>query len=399
MSSYGRPILLPETAPPSSVPLVRLDATHGYNESFIQELVFNHPEALPIDEIDRAFEGPVAVCRELQTPCGPIDCMYITDRGLPVIVECKLWRNPEARREVVGQILDYAKELGRWTYEDLQREVSRRLARSHGDALFDLVKKARPHLDEAQFVDDVSRNLRNGRFLLLIVGDGIREGVEKIAEYVRQHSGLHFTLGLVELPVFELPQGGRLVCPRVLARTTIVQRTVVELRGEQLSIREPEAEAGEESPGDANGEFYLRFWGELLSGLRLDARDQPIPNPSRIGNLAFRLPDPGGYNLWIVVYRSQKHGEVGVAVAARRDTLGMDVLQRLLADKSAINEELGCDPEWHDDDGTWQAISVHPYGNLGDPEQRLRVLDWLRSRVNSYVNVFRPRVKDIVDEL
>ena len=57
------------------------------------------------------------------------------------------------------------------------------------------------------------------------------------AEYVRQHSGLHFTLGLVELPVFELPQGGRVVCPRVLARTTILQRTVVELRSEQLSIR------------------------------------------------------------------------------------------------------------------------------------------------------------------
>ena len=30
-----------------------------------------------------------------------------------MLIECKLWRNPEARREVVGQILDYAKVLTR----------------------------------------------------------------------------------------------------------------------------------------------------------------------------------------------------------------------------------------------------------------------------------------------
>ncbi len=35
-----------------------------------------------------------------------------------MLVEAKLWRNPEARRKVIGQILDYAKELSRWNYED-----------------------------------------------------------------------------------------------------------------------------------------------------------------------------------------------------------------------------------------------------------------------------------------
>jgi hypothetical protein len=54
----------------------------------------------------------------------------VTPTGLPVLVECKLWRNPQGRREVVGQILDYAKELSRWSSSDLQREVSRRLKRN-----------------------------------------------------------------------------------------------------------------------------------------------------------------------------------------------------------------------------------------------------------------------------
>ena len=45
--------------------------------------------------------------------------------GRLTLAEFKLWRNPQARREVIGQILDYAKELASWRYADLQREVSR----------------------------------------------------------------------------------------------------------------------------------------------------------------------------------------------------------------------------------------------------------------------------------
>ena len=57
------------------------------------------------------FIGAIPICRERNTPSGPIDNFMVTPTGLPVFDECKLWRNPEGRREVVGQILDYAKEF------------------------------------------------------------------------------------------------------------------------------------------------------------------------------------------------------------------------------------------------------------------------------------------------
>ena len=93
---------------------------------------------------------------------------------MPVLVECKLWRNCEGRREVVGQILDYAKELSRWSSSDLQREVSRRVKRD-GNPLLEMVQAADPSVDEMEFNDALTANLRRGRFLLLIVGDGITE--------------------------------------------------------------------------------------------------------------------------------------------------------------------------------------------------------------------------------
>ncbi|WP_206618002.1 MULTISPECIES: hypothetical protein [unclassified Mesorhizobium] len=76
-------------------------------EAAIQDLIHRFPSCLPIAEIDPLFANPVPICRELSTPAGPIDNFMVTPTGLPVLAECKLWRNPEGRREVVGQILDY----------------------------------------------------------------------------------------------------------------------------------------------------------------------------------------------------------------------------------------------------------------------------------------------------
>ena len=197
--------------------LTRLSQRVGQvSEAELQKLIQDHPQCLPIDEIDPMFSGAIPICTELSTPAGPIDNFMVTSSGLPVLVECKLWRNPEARREVVSQILDYAKELSRWSSSDLQREVRRRLKRD-GSPLLELVRQAvGSPIDEIQFNDALTANLRRGRFLLLIVGDGIREGVEAIAEYLQAHAGLHFSLGLVELPIYLMPNGDRLIAPRVL---------------------------------------------------------------------------------------------------------------------------------------------------------------------------------------
>ena len=60
-------------------------------------------------------------------------------------------------------------------------------------------------VEEAAFVDSVNRNLENGRFLLLVVGDGIRESVEAMTEFLTGTPRLHFTLALVELEIYEMP--------------------------------------------------------------------------------------------------------------------------------------------------------------------------------------------------
>ena len=213
-------------------------ASGGRSEAWLRDFLLAHPAVLPTAAIDPAYADPIPVCRELRTPAGRIDCLFVTRFGGLVVVECKLWRNPQARREMVGQILDYAKELAAWDYADLQREVS--IARSDRgtNALFGIVSTRYPDTDEAALVDAVARNLARGRLMLLLAGDGIREGTESIVQYVGRYSGLHLTFGLVEVAGYELPDGRLLVQPRILARTTNIERAVVRVEGPGAGLAE-----------------------------------------------------------------------------------------------------------------------------------------------------------------
>lgn len=100
---HATPVYIPSSGSAWALNPVPQTTAGGVLEDFIQALVHNHPTILPVAEIDPIFKGAIAICRELETLAGPIDNFLVTPSGLPVLVECKLWRNAEARREVVGK--------------------------------------------------------------------------------------------------------------------------------------------------------------------------------------------------------------------------------------------------------------------------------------------------------
>lgn len=388
---HAAPILLPSgSARGQTLPQV-LPGPEGD----LRDLILAHPETLPLAEIDAAFAEAQPLCTELATPAGPVDLVLLTPDGLPVLVECKLWRNPQARREVVGQVLDYAKELSRWTSADIEREARKRGA----GAVFDRIARSGPEAgggDEAAFHDSLTRNLRCGRCLLLIVGDGIREGVEAIFEHLRSHGALQFGLGLIEMPMHRLPDGGLLVLPRVLARTVVEVRQVVELPEGLVLEGDPPATRTAEPRGTEN----RAFWAGFLDRLTLDDPDQPIPTPPRLGSCSFSLPVPGG-SAWLTVYRIASRGRVGVYLSWWKGSPGERAANRVIAGWSdemaaALGPEGG---PGRRADGTETIIASRDFGDLDDPAQRAAAFDWLAATTNAFVNVLRPAIRAAAMEL
>ena len=155
---------------------------------------------------------------------------------------------------MVAQIIDYVKEVARWTYEELVAAVREARDSTADDPLVELFD-GNPEFDKGLFIDRVARNLRRGRFLLPFVGDGIREDVERMAEFLQQAPQFGFWLGNMSWRSSDSTLSVTEHCwwtPIVVARTREITRAIIEVRSElkpgdvtiTLPPDEPKAAAG-----------------------------------------------------------------------------------------------------------------------------------------------------------
>lgn len=394
-TAYGKPLVV------NGEKTVALEKMQQFNEATIQNLIFENPECLPISDIDESYNPMIPVCMELNTPAGPLDILMVTPNGELTIIETKLWSNPEARRVVVAQILDYAKELSRWSYEDLQRELNRKLNRK-GNTLYEIAKSTDSHLlpPESDFVDSVSRNLARGRFLLLIVGDGIREGAIGITEFLAGAGHLNFSFAMVELSLFQNEQIGTLIIPKTIVKTVEIPKFTVEIpNGLSLTQSDDFSESNGSSVNQVSPEkekerrFYEEFWKEFVEELELDDPGQAYPKPRSAQNLY--LYPASSKKAWISAYFAKSSSEVGVYFRTQNDQGGHEIASDLSEFSEAIKAELTGNYDWWNWDEFVSCGVKMPCQDIFDPANRQKLIEFFSTKLNLYVNVFRPKIKSI----
>ena len=378
-------------------------ATDGsVSEDELRNLLFRFPETLPIATIDAAYAGAVPICKELRTHAGPLDALFVNALGRITIAEFKLWRNPEARREVIGQILDYTKELASWSYKDLQRQVSLALNRS-GNVLFEIVESNSAGIDEAEFVDSVTRHLRRGEFLLLIVGDGIQETVANIVDFIQRHSGLHFNLALVEAALYRDAADHLIVQPRVLARTEIVQRFVVE--GNLVSeITEDDVEIQQDILSDQEQE-NLRFWTAVVQDYSFADTTVTVPAPSKYSTLyvPVRGSGFGDWGLCFNGYLQRNNSNIGCYLMARKNqSQAVRVFDEFVSSLEELKTELGEELEvWNNPQGRprmgfWRKGSLSFLDGSESNHDFEEPVSWMRHHLNRLVSGLHPRIQSML---
>lgn len=205
----------------------------SFNEAWLQKLIADNPFLLPTEQISSQYSDLVCIGREVPVGSGEtqgyIDNLYVTPSGNIVLVETKLFRNQESRRTVVAQIIDYAKELQRWDAERLNGIASDYFMKISGQAarIID-VMSSKGYLtfsDEGGLTDSINFNLSHASFLLLIVGDGIRTGVQQLADFLNENASMSFNLGLVELEIYQ-QENDTIIIPNLLTKTQVIERYV-----------------------------------------------------------------------------------------------------------------------------------------------------------------------------
>ncbi len=388
--------------------VARVPEGEATREAPLRDLIFGDPAMLPLHELDPGIGRVVPVATELTLPgAGIIDLLLVSEHGRLIVVECKLWRNPQARREVVGQVLDYAGELARFSYEGLQRVISSRLKRP-GNVLHALVSAAGGLISEAALVDRVERDLAAGRFQLVIVGDGITEGAQRIGAFLTRHAGLAFDLALIEMaeyrfadPVTDAPR--RILHPRILARTAVIERHVIRNEAPGVVIEELADEAavpvtrGAGTGGNAEG---MARWRALVAAFIAATRfDDPAQLPPRIGGLNW-MKLPLVEELHLTLYRSSGAGEVGAQIRFG-DAGQRGWYEALEAERDQIAAECLADglpaPMWKAEGAVplivMTAPAPLPWDEAAEAEQRR----WLGLAANRLINSLRPRLARLAE--
>lgn len=371
-------------------PLRRRPLGSGLDERWLQALLFEQPRLVPLEDLEPGAGVMLPVCRELPIarPGGAVflDLLGVTGNGRLVLVECKLWRNPQARREVVAQILEYAALLRRWTYADLTARLRACLGSAAADPLYEIVRSRLPGADQARFVDAVSRCLRAGDFQLVVAGDGIREDVSALAEHV---GGFGARLALVEFRLWSDDAGRTVVVPHVPFRTEVVrQRVLVDQSGAPVATEDEDAQEMEEAvadPGRAAARARNRaFWDRFIAAARFDHPEQAPPRHAGDNWVRMRLPSPAK-SLNAYRYRTR----IGVFVAWEPG----DPARRLEGEMDSIRRETGLEDlqyRLRADASLGHTISVETdAAALGGEDAQIA---WAADAANRIVNALRPRL-------
>lgn len=264
------------------------ELVEGYaDEKQLQEFLRDHADLIPVEEFELGTPQLLCIGWEVHGASGYEDLLYVDETGLLTIVETKLKKNPEARREVVAQILEYAADTWTWTADDIEQRAQRFFARKEcteeyrgltfEEALRRFLEKTASDPQEpfsyADFLDRVEQNLSNGHIRLVIAIDKPLDTLRKLVEYINLFSE-HFEMYLFQLRLFkDVARDQNIFVPALFGRVAKPEtaRRSGELWNKEAFLRRARVHYREEEPvlnqliEFSEGEEAIR-WGKGVKG-------------------------------------------------------------------------------------------------------------------------------------
>lgn len=172
--------------------LVEMKESSYDSEDILQDILARFPTLL-LNE-DEVSDGKrlLLIKREMPVPSDfdessrwSADHLFISLDGVPIIVEVKRRTDTRIRREVVGQMLDYAANgVVYWPVENLQRCFEENCTRDGNDPHIIMAGFLGDRHDEPTFWGNVKTNLQAGKIRMVFVADDIPRELKRIVEFL-----------------------------------------------------------------------------------------------------------------------------------------------------------------------------------------------------------------------
>ena len=207
------------------------------SEEVLQNFLASYPDLLAGEQI--RSDAPLKwllIKREIGIPGAEaegdrwsLDHLFVDQGGVPTFVECKRSSDSRIRREVVGQMLDYAANAVAYWPMDKLRQSAVETAGQSGKDLNQLIVSLLDVPDEEDkdgaiedFWKTVEKNLHEGRVRLLFISDRIPSELRRVVEFLNQQ------MSGTEVIAIEVKQytgsGQTALVPRVLGLSESAQK-------------------------------------------------------------------------------------------------------------------------------------------------------------------------------
>ena len=298
-----------------------LDKTNFTEEGKLQDYLEKYPSLIPLGEVIEGASDLLCIGREVGAGPGAIDLLFIDKDGLLTVVETKLAKNPEARRTVIGQIVEYASYVSHWTVDDVERIANNYFKlgevpeRYRDKTLYDAIKQPGvEELADEEIRANIENNLKNGKIRLIIAVDELIEPLRATVTFLNSYS--NFDILLLQVSNFEESETRMVLIPSLFgyaAKTTpsggrrkpLIDGKTFLTRCEEGGYKRAKelyfkAKELKEKRKD-NGDFIN--WGVSGYSYRMPWKGYPV------GETIFVGYEDGSLSLWL--YIVEKSGETG----------------------------------------------------------------------------------------
>lgn len=311
--------------------LTEMPTSDYVSEDDLQALIAQFPRLMAsvVDEDEMTW---LLVARELGIADSgesgsrwSLDHLFIDKQAVPVLVEVKRSSDTRIRREVVGQMMDYAANaVAYWSLEHVQRSFASECERRGVNQVDELRRVFGEELDVDAFWQTVKTNLQAGRIRMVFLADTIPDELRRIIEFLNQQMDPAEVIGI------EIKRYGsgavKTVVPTLVGRTAIA-----------VNRKHPR------TGGIANKELLdatMNAFNELVKGAYHAVDNGKDYRQIRIGN----WPD-------LVHYEFMSKVKTGVTAEIHVEVAGCDGVTRLLAELAqqpdlVPNSSVTFDPSW-----------------------------------------------------
>jgi hypothetical protein len=206
--------------------LIELAEKEYVSEDRLQKLLAKYPALLSGDQLDP--ERPrrwLLISREMGLPSSEgegdrwaVDHLFLDQDGIPTLVEVKRSSDTRIRREVIGQLLEYAANATvQWPVETIEgrfRETCSSDERDPDEVLDEFLGE---ETSPGEFWQQVKTNLQAGRLRLIIVADEIPPELRRIVEFLNEQMDPTDVFA-IEIKQF-VSEGLRTLVPQVLGQS------------------------------------------------------------------------------------------------------------------------------------------------------------------------------------